>query len=319
MKATVSQDFKTIYQISRKVYQEQPLLKRYALRQLKIDVISLLCLLVALAGAGIVATFVQSDLARNITFGVAGVAFFYVLTLVSRLNYSRMLLTADAALRGEQLTHGEVEQLLTKRRSLVAQWVAIDLAVFAAISTVQNYVDEKIPFLGTIFAIIGSATWQTVSFFSHPIIVLHGEAPLSSVKQSASAVKETWKSGKLRYGTGGLLQAALGYLALSIIFVVGLSIVVGGVVFAVSSFSDMLVLSDTVKRLLLIGGAILAVPLIAYLSYIGNVIQAHYAVWHTALYRFAVHKDYVGIFPQELLEKGVVHVEKRGLFRRKTA
>jgi hypothetical protein len=321
MKATVPQDLKSIYQISRSVYQEQPLLKRYVWRQVKFDVLALLALIVYSGSFGILISLIPSELVQNILGGILALSFFYWATVFSRTNYARMLVTADAALRGEQLTHTDVVAMVSKRRGLIAKWVALDLAVFAALTWLQE-LDNKIPFLGTILAIVGSLTWQTVSFFSLPIIVLHGETPLAAVKESASAVKETWKTGKLRYGTGGMLQAALGYFAISMILIAWLGIIMGVAALWFSTFSNDLVLSDTAKRLFITGVAIIAVPLLGFITYFNRVVQAHYAVWQVALYRFAVHHDYVGIFPREILEKAVVPVEKRGLgklFGRKTA
>ena len=318
MKATVSQDFKTIFRISRQIYQEQPLLKQYVWRQVRIDILTFALILTFIGLGFFTLPLLPTDLMRTIAAGVVAVVFVYVATLINRSNYARMLITADSSLRGEVLKARDVEQVMVKRRGLLAKWVALDLSV-AALTASLRKIDDTVPFLGSILSIIGDAVWQTVSFFSLTIIVLHGEEPLASVKASASAVKETWKQGKLRYGFGGLFQSAISLIAMIVIFVLGMGAVAGVIALILSGLADAVVLTDVAKRALMVGVGVTAVPVLAFLSYFSYVVQAHYAVCHVALYLFAVHKYYVGVFPLELLEKAVEPVEKRGLFRRKVA
>ncbi|WP_330252514.1 DUF6159 family protein [Nocardia sp. NBC_00565] len=151
-------------------------------------------------------------------------------------------------------------------RAAGARWPQILLwaAISATVSQAVRYLQDRVPFLGTILAAIAGTAWQVITFLVLPKIVLEDRTVVAAVKDSSAALKRTWGEnlvGNAGLGLFGVLLALPGVLV----------IVAGFVLFGASA-----------------GAALAVIALgIAWIIASAVVVSAVSGIYQTALYRFS--------------------------------
>jgi hypothetical protein len=152
-------------------------------------------------------------------------------------------------------------------RAAGARWPQILLwaAISATVSQALRYLQDRVPFLGTILAAIAGTAWQVITYLVLPKIVLEDCTVVAAVKDSSAALKRTW-------GENLVGNAGLGLL--------GVLLALPGVLVIVAGFS---LIGTSVAAAL--GVALLG---IAWLIATAVVVSAMSGIYQTALYRFTV-------------------------------
>lgn len=204
--------------------------------------------------------------------------YFLVFQCVAIFTNSAFYLTADAALNGEKLSLKAAFKQAWQFRLRIVQWALLGVIVGLFLSIVQ----EKLGWLGRITGFLGSLAWALVSIFVIPIIIRENVGPIEAVKRSAGLFKKTWGENLvMAFSMAGLVLAFL-------IFFFALGSMVMGLTFS----------GDVPAPVGITLGLILLAPFIMLVTYLATL----QTIFNAALFRYAQTGDYIGPFPQEMIQ-----------------
>jgi hypothetical protein len=99
----------------------------------------------------------------------------------------------------------------------ILAWTFVASTIGLALNALQNFLKDKLGFLGALLGGLAGAAWAVVTFFVVPVIVVDGVGPVEAVRRSSAILKRTW--GEAIGGEGGLgIIAALFYLPVALLF-----------------------------------------------------------------------------------------------------
>lgn len=84
----------------------------------------------------------------------------------------------------------------------ILAWTFVASTVGLLLSALQNFLKDKLGFLGSLLGGLVETAWLVVTYFAVPVIVVDGVGPVEAVKRSSSILKRTW--GESLGGEGGL-------------------------------------------------------------------------------------------------------------------
>lgn len=106
----------------------------------------------------------------------------------------------------------------------ILAWTLVASTVGLLLSAVQNFLKDRLGFLGSLLGGLLETGWVVVTYFVVPVVVVDGVGPIEAVKRSSSILKRTW--GESLGGEGGLGIISF-LLFLPVVLVIGLVAMVG--------------------------------------------------------------------------------------------
>jgi Family of unknown function (DUF6159) len=106
----------------------------------------------------------------------------------------------------------------------ILAWTFVAATVGVILSALQNFLKERLGFLGAMVGGVGELAWSAVTYFAVPVLVVDGVWPVEAVKRSSLILRRTW--GEAAGGEGGLGAISV-LLVLPVVLVIGLVAVAG--------------------------------------------------------------------------------------------
>jgi hypothetical protein len=74
----------------------------------------------------------------------------------------------------------------------ILAWAFVASTVGLILSALQNFLKEKLGFIGALLGGLGEVAWGVVTYFVVPVVVVDGVGPIEAVKRSSSILRRTW-------------------------------------------------------------------------------------------------------------------------------
>jgi hypothetical protein len=245
-------------------------LKRFAL-------ISAGIVLVAAAAVAAAAVALRRG-AGPVEYVLVGLAAFYCLSLMVTAVAVGLAGIAADSLDSRPVTSATGWRVIRRRRSSIAGWAVLDLAVGVPSRMIGSWTVDQI---GVVLLGFG---WGLLSFFAIPVIALSGGPPWATARRSLRLARSHW--GDAVYSTVYLWVRA------AILFGVPAAVAV--------AIGVLLIRNDAV----LLGGALFAAG-VAGLALAYLLAHVARAVLTVVLYRYAESGTVYPAFPAELLEHSI--------------
>lgn len=106
----------------------------------------------------------------------------------------------------------------------ILAWTLVASTVGLLLSALQNFLKDRLGFLGSLLGGLVETGWLVITYFVVPVVVVDGVGPVEAVKRSSSILKRTW--GESLGGEGGLGIISFLFF-LPVVLVIGLGAAVG--------------------------------------------------------------------------------------------
>jgi hypothetical protein len=170
----------------------------------------------------------KSDYVRHLTDTVrhdepvvyaALFAFYFVCTFIIVFFNSALVFCALESFAGKEPSLRKGLATAAGRLPQILAWSFVAATVGLILNALQNFLKDKLGFLGALLGGIGELAWSVVTYFVVPVLVVDGVGPIEAVKRSSGILRRTW--GEAVGGEGGLGAISL-LLMLPVILVIGL-------------------------------------------------------------------------------------------------
>jgi ABC-type multidrug transport system fused ATPase/permease subunit len=99
----------------------------------------------------------------------------------------------------------------------ILAWALVAATVGLILNALQNFLRDRLGFIGSLLGGIAETAWAVVTYFVVPVVVVDGVGPVEAVKRSSAILKRTW--GEAIGGEGGLgFISILFFLPLVLLF-----------------------------------------------------------------------------------------------------
>jgi Family of unknown function (DUF6159) len=120
----------------------------------------------------------------------------------------------------------------------ILAWTFVAATVGVLLNALQNFLKERLGFIGALLGGVAEVAWGVVTYFVVPVLVVDGVGPVEAVKRSSAILRRTW--GEAAGGEGGLgLISVLFFLP--VVLVIGLMGTMGADVWAHSPLAIALI------------------------------------------------------------------------------
>ena len=205
-----------------------------------------------------------TSLAPTVLTFVIGIAFYIVAAFVVVFFNAALMFAANERFEGGNPTLGSALAGAWSHRGAILRWAVVS----AVVSMVIKQIQEQGGLLGRLVGGLLGFAWTTATFIVVPTMVVEGVGVREAFKRSTESIRSTWGENLIGQGGLGLVQALASLPCLAV-----------GILGAY--------LLDTSVAL---GIAVIAVAAIAFFG-VAIVMTALGAIFQTALYRFASHKE----------------------------
>ena len=145
-------------------------------------------------------------------------AFYFVCTFIIVFFNSALVFCALQSFAGKEPSLRAGLATAAGRLPQILAWTFVATTVGVILNALQNFLKDKLGFLGALLGGIGEVAWSVVTYFVVPVLVVDGVGPIEAVKRSSGILRRTW--GEAAGGEGGL--GAISFLLmLPIVLVIG--------------------------------------------------------------------------------------------------
>ncbi len=130
-------------------------------------------------------------------FAIYFVSFFVVIFFNAALIFCSLQCFAGhepSLTKGLATAMGRLPQIL--------MWALVASTVGLLLQVLQDFLKDKLGFLGGLLGGIGEVAWAAITYFVVPVLVVEGTGPVEAVKRSSAILRQTW--GEAVGGEGGL-------------------------------------------------------------------------------------------------------------------
>jgi Family of unknown function (DUF6159) len=188
--------------------------------------------LIAMIGGSVFAGS-KSDYVRHLTDTLrhdepvvyaAMFAFYFVCTFIIVFFNAALVFCALESFAGKEPSLRKGLATAAGRLPQILAWSFVAATVGLILNALQNFLKDKLGFLGALLGGLGEVAWSVVTYFVVPVLVVDGVGPIEAVKRSSAILRRTW--GEAAGGEGGL--GAISFLLLlPVVLVIGGVAVVG--------------------------------------------------------------------------------------------
>jgi hypothetical protein len=146
-------------------------------------------------------------------------AFYFACTFIIVFFNSALVFCAMQCFAGKEPSVREGLATAAGRLPQILAWSFVAATVGVVLNALQNFLKDKLGFLGALLGGIGEIAWSVVTYFVVPVLVVDGVGPIQAVKRSSAILRRTW--GEAAGGEGGLGIISF-LLMLPVVLVIGL-------------------------------------------------------------------------------------------------
>ena len=154
-----------------------------------------------------------------VTYAILFAIYFFSTFVVIFFNAALIFCALQAFAGKTPSIRGGISTALGRLPQILA-WTLVASTVGLLLSALQNFLKDRLGFLGSLLGGLVETAWLVVTYFAVPVIVVDGVGPVEAVKRSSSILKRTW--GESLGGEGGLGIISF-LLFLPVILLVGLA------------------------------------------------------------------------------------------------
>jgi len=186
--------------------------------------------LIAAIGASVFAG-AKSDYARHVADNLRGdepvvyallFAFYFACTFIIIFFNAAMIFCALQCFAGREPSLRAGLATAVGRLPQILAWTFVATTVGLILNALQNFLKDKLGFIGALLGGLGEVAWGVVTYFVVPVVVVDGVGPIEAVKRSSSILRRTW--GEAVGGEGGL--GAISFLLLLPMLLIAAALVV---------------------------------------------------------------------------------------------
>ena len=196
---------------------------------LLLPIFSGIAFLVLMAAIGVsVFAGSKSDYVRHLTDTVrhdepivyaALFAFYFACTFIIIFFNSALVFCALQSFAGKEPSLRAGLATAVGRLPQILAWSFVAATVGLILNALQNFLKDKLGFLGALLGGLGEVAWAVVTYFVVPVLVVDGVGPIEAVKRSSAILRRTW--GESVGGEGGLGIISF-LLLLPVVLVIGI-------------------------------------------------------------------------------------------------
>jgi hypothetical protein len=196
---------------------------------LLLPIFSGIAFLVLMAAIGVsVFAGSKSDYVRHLTDTVrhdepivyaALFAFYFACTFIIIFFNSALVFCALQSFAGKEPSLRAGLATAAGRLPQILAWSFVAATVGLILNALQNFLKDKLGFLGALLGGLGEVAWAVVTYFVVPVLVVDGVGPIEAVKRSSAILRRTW--GESVGGEGGLGIISF-LLLLPVVLVIGI-------------------------------------------------------------------------------------------------
>src|SRR5581483_3996359 len=165
-------------------------------------------------------------------------AFYFAATFIIVFFNAALIFCAMQCFAGHEPSLRAGIATAAGRLPQILAWTLLATTVGLVLNALENFLKDKLGFVGALLGGLGEAAWGVVTYFVVPVVVVDGVGPSEAVKRSSAILRRTW--GEALGGEGGLGIIAF-LLLLPIMLVVALVISAGRGLMADGAIAALLV------------------------------------------------------------------------------
>jgi hypothetical protein len=165
-------------------------------------------------------------------------AFYFAATFIIVFFNAALIFCAMQCFAGHEPSLRAGLATAAGRLPQILAWTLLATTVGLVLNALENFLKDKLGFVGALLGGLGEAAWGVVTYFVVPVVVVDGVGPIEAVKRSSAILRRTW--GEALGGEGGLGIISF-LLLLPIMLVVALVISAGRGLVADGAIAALLV------------------------------------------------------------------------------
>ena len=160
-------------------------------------------------GAGELVNSLEAYFTENWIAGIAVLGLIgFVLTSIAVFFNAALIFCVLRAFNGEEPSIRQGFAVALGRLPHILSWAFVAVVVGGVISAAQEFLKDKLGFLGSILGGVLDIAWAVVTYFVLPILVVENLGPISAIKRSSAILRQTWGETAV----GGIGLSAVGLL-----------------------------------------------------------------------------------------------------------
>lgn len=141
-------------------------------------------------------------------------AFYYINYFFVLFFNASAVIAAIHVMKGGRPSIKESMNFVLQRFSALAGWTLIAATVGLIINSIENQSDR----FGFIMTGLLGLSWTVTSFLVLPVLVIENKGPITSLKESASMLRESWGEQLIGHFSFGLIFTVLSFGIVGLIF-----------------------------------------------------------------------------------------------------
>ena len=225
---------------------------------------------------------VQIDTNNPLMYVVA-FAVYFVCSFVAIFFNSALIFCALQAFAGQTPSLKAGLSQAVSRLPQILAWALVAATVGLLLNTLQNFLRDRLGFLGSLLGGLLEFSWAIVTAFVVPVVVVEGAGPVEAVKRSTAILRKTWGE-QLAGGAGmGAISFLLMLPLLPLVFI-------GMAMFG----------SDNTAGPIAFGT--LAAFAVAYIMALSLVFSTLGSIFRTGTYVYATTGEAPAVFGQAMMQ-----------------
>jgi hypothetical protein len=230
----------------------------------------------------------------NIWFYVCAYIAIYALTVIAVFFNVALVHCALRCHAGQEPSVGDGIAAATACLPQILGWAFVATTVGIALNAVENFLKDKLGFLGSLVGGLLEFGWATVTYFVVPVLVTERVGPIAAIRRSAAILRAKWGeslAGEARF----VLIGVVFYLQALLLFGIGLAITLAYGASAMAGLGPLLIALGVV-----------------YAVIVSVVLQALSVIFQAGVYLYATTGTVPPTLDRDLVESAFRPKAQRG-------